>query len=874
MSKNWARKELARLVDEHALDPTLVPTLMEILDQAAGQNPHTLLDEQESANTMTFGPTPTGRNAATTFKRIATLASDPNAPSASLFGRYELLKLIGQGGMGEVYRVRDPHLNRKMVMKVIRADRLGDQGALIRFIEEAQITSQLQHPGIVPVHELGTLGDGRIYFTMKEVRGRTLCDVITEEHEHFADLDETARIWETSFRRLIGIFQRVCEPVAYAHSKKIVHRDLKPSNIMVGDFGEVQIIDWGLAKLLGVDSESVGREELTLDARGLGEESSAVSTERSGSQSFDTGAGNIVGTPAFMAPEQAHGSVDLAVSADVYSLGVILFMLLDGAVPYTGNSPGAIIMQVVEGELRTPGQTLGAPEELQNICLKAMAMNPEDRFSTAAELAEAIAAWRDGSHRRDRARELVREATRLIPQVHALKTEALALCHQANELLDALPGSSPVEEKEAAWLIQDEATFLGREAEAKRGRLIQLLDTALTYVPTLAGAHEHLADIYHAEHVEAEERRDHEEATMAEVFLKAHDHGKYSAYLAGKGRLTLITEPDHARVEIFRYAQRSRRLVPTLGRSLGWAPIHHEQLSMGSYLLTLKAPGRATVKYPVFIDRQGHWDGVPPGQTSSLPIRLPLEDELGSDDIYVPAGCCRIGGQHPRKIWVDAFVIKRHPVTNARYLEFLNDLLEREDWSKVRPFLPREVGSTTPSETPIYIRGDDGRLMIPEDHPEYARWPVQFIDWHSAAAYAEWYAEATALPWRLPMEDEWEKAARGVDGRFFPWGDFLDPTWCRMLHSTSAIPKPAPVREYTDDESPYGVLGMAGNVRDWCADIFPVDADTSLRVYRGGCWFSLSDLCRVESRELKPPEARSAGTGFRLARFAFPQESR
>ncbi len=170
---------------------------------------------------------------------------------ATSTGRYDDLGLLGTGGMGEVRQVLDKDLGRTMAMKILRADLMERPKVVARFIEEAQCSAQLQHPGLVPIHEVGKLPDGRLYFTMAEIRGRTFREVIAEVHAA-----SPGDRWEASaagwtFRGLMDAFSRVCEAVAYAHSRGVVHRDLKPANIMVGDHGAVRVVDWGLAKVMG-----------------------------------------------------------------------------------------------------------------------------------------------------------------------------------------------------------------------------------------------------------------------------------------------------------------------------------------------------------------------------------------------------------------------------------------------------------------------------------------------------------------------------------------------------------------------------------------------------------------------------------------------
>jgi eukaryotic-like serine/threonine-protein kinase len=194
---------------------------------------------------------------------------------------FRLLGELARGGMGVVYRAHDPALNRTVAVKVLQERFRHSPLAATRFVEEAQITAQLQHPGIPPVHQVGTLPDGRPFLAMKLIRGRTLAAALAEDR---ADRGS-----------LIAAFEQVCHAVGYAHDHGVIHRDLKPQNVMVGKFNEVQVMDWGLAKL-----RSATRDRST--------EATAASTfhdPRSGSDEFETGAGSILGTPAYMSPEQA-----------------------------------------------------------------------------------------------------------------------------------------------------------------------------------------------------------------------------------------------------------------------------------------------------------------------------------------------------------------------------------------------------------------------------------------------------------------------------------------------------------------------------------------------------------------------------------------
>ena len=232
-----------------------------------------------------------------------------DTPSIEGLSRYENLGPIGMGGMGEVHRVRDRRLGRRLALKTLHSSALSRPSLVARFFEEAQTTAQLQHPGIVPIHDLGTLPDGRLWFTMKEVTGQTFGEVIAEVHAVSGTRWQPAASGWT-LRRLVDALHQVCEAVGYAHSRGVVHRDLKPDNIMVGSHGEVLVLDWGLAKVLGRPDRAAEEGELA-----------PVQTDRSRDSAHQTQVGEVAGTPAYMPPEQALGKVDqIDARSDVYAL--------------------------------------------------------------------------------------------------------------------------------------------------------------------------------------------------------------------------------------------------------------------------------------------------------------------------------------------------------------------------------------------------------------------------------------------------------------------------------------------------------------------------------------------------------------------------
>jgi serine/threonine-protein kinase len=298
------------------------------------------------------------------------------------------------------------------------------------------------------------------------------------------------------------------------------------------------------------------------------------------------------------------------------------------------------------------------------------------------------------------------------------------------------------------------------------------------------------------------------------------------------------------------------------------------------------------VIYPVLIGRGEHWHGVRPGGFVAHPVRLPRASEIEPDCVYVPAGWFLSGGDPDageslprRRLWVDGLVVQRHPVTNAEYLAFLNALVASGRESEALAACPRvPLGRSNPGEDVLaYERTADGAFRLPgEGAPGELQWPVAFVDWRSAARYAAWRSEQSGKPWRLLNELEWEKAARGVDGRLMPWGDHAEPTWACILGNRPGVPGRVPVDHYPTDMSPYGVRGMAGNVRDWCANAWRHDGplvvdgvvqpdvaaldDPTLRALRGGAWMSASSMCRLAGRFATSPADRFGALGFRLAR--------
>jgi serine/threonine-protein kinase len=359
-------------------------------------------------------------------------------------GRYAIQGEIGRGGMGEVWRAHDPDLGRTLAVKVLRRDHRGQSELERRFRAEAQITGRLQHPGIPPVHEVGTLDDGRPFLAMKLIEGRTLDDLLRDRRTPADELP-----------RFLGIFEQVCQTLAYAHSKGVIHRDLKPANVMVGAFGEVQVMDWGLARARGGASPAPREMARAADTPVPGPGTAPASQE-----------GDVIGTPGYLAPEQARGEVErLDERCDVFGLGAVLCEVLTGAPPFRGPGLMDVLTQAAAGDVADAFGRLdgcGADGELVRLTKVCLAADRGARPAHGGAVAEAVAAYLAGVRERLRQAELARAQAQARAEGERKRRRLTAA------LAAAVLAGVGVAAGAWAWVTGERATRLDREAQLAR----------------------------------------------------------------------------------------------------------------------------------------------------------------------------------------------------------------------------------------------------------------------------------------------------------------------------------------------------------------------------------------------------------------------
>jgi formylglycine-generating enzyme required for sulfatase activity/serine/threonine protein kinase len=807
--------------------------------------------------------------------------------------RYELGRHVADGGMGTILEAIDVDLRRKVAMKVLRGPSspalhpmtpATDSRRVARFVEEAQITGQLDHPGIPPIHELGLDQEGQLFFTMRLVRGEEFGAVIERVHRPGTD-------WTVT--RALGVLLRVCEAMAFAHSKAVIHRDLKPSNIMVGRFGETYVMDWGLAKIMGQDDI----KDIRLKAHPTST-MSLVYSEVRGDGEADTDShlvtmdGDVLGTPCYMSPEQAAGRVnEMGPSSDVYSLGAILYQILTGHPPYLAPGERLTTKQLL-GLIKTraprpvPETNAGVPAELVAVCEKAMARAPEERYHDTLEMADDLRAYIEGRVVKAYENGALAEAKKWVLRnrgtslavalttavvlaglilVIRLESEAKTeldlnsdiyrahyLLAEADRLWPAHP--ERITEMEA-WL--DEAgTLVGKRVDHEQ-RLLEMQAGLARSAGAVSDAPGPLRIVQQRE-------------LLDNVSRLAGDQGQPGVIKRIEGRLAFARTVEEATITgelAARAWDEAIELIADPERSP-----HYQGLRI--------TPQMGLV--PIGQDPHTGFSEFGHPQTGLVPIRdifdeLMLSEQTGLVFVLIPGGSFPMGAEpstperdssHPNvddgassheapvhEVTLDPFLLSKYEMTQAQ-------------WSRIEDHNPA-----------FYRPGNSfGDREFTLQHP------VEMLTWESARRVV------AQLGLSLPTEAQWEYAARGGTRSMWWTGDELmglqgavnlgDATtkangprnWAYQTEIDDGWTTSAPVGQFTPN--PFGLHDVLGNVWEWCEDVlgdyrYPVRAGDGLRdvqqdkfglhVFRGGAYYHLAGALRCAYRFPAPGFPHSYG---------------
>jgi formylglycine-generating enzyme required for sulfatase activity/serine/threonine protein kinase len=841
--------------------------------------------------------------------------------SADSRRRYSIEGELGKGGMGAVLRVEDRTLARPLAMKVIRGQVEETRGVrtppiaprqLQRFLDEARITAQLDHPGIVPVHELGVDAEGRAYFTMKLVQGRTLAEVLRLQ----ASGDP-----EWTRPRVLALIQRVCEAMAFAHERGVIHRDLKPANVMVGDFGEVYVMDWGLARRAAERAE-----DLTLASEDAPAEPDPLQDELT-----RTRAGAVLGTPAYMSPEQASGDIQrMGPHSDVYSIGALLYQLLAGHAPYCepgrDASSTAVILRIVQGPPK-PLDGEGTPADLLAICEKAMRREASERYQDVRALSADLEAFLTGRVVRAYEAGAWPEAKKWIRRNKALATASAA---GIVALVAGLATSSGlyVYARENEHEASQERDRADREAQTAKARTLEvlrlsamskledLISEAKGSWPAVPASVEGYEDWMRRAEALVAELPEHEK-TLTELRSRA---GPVTAGPEGPGAEELVNLEGNRwwSVQLEKLVEALKAfadpeaglLSPGISAEHGWGMPRRLEFARTVEERSLRGPSGS----------QGWTDAVasiadparcPPyaglriqPQLGLLPIgrdpdsglwefaelqtgeparrgaggKLVLGEETGLVLVLLPGGTFRMGAQAKDQAEVNydpLADLDESPVHDVTLAPFFLSKYEMTQGQWLR-FTGRNPSFNAPgTET-----GYSSSLLH----------PVEQVSWLECA-------EVLAhLGLALPTEAQWEYAARA--GTTTPWwsGDeprslagvanladaFAQehggpPTWSYETALNDGFALDAPVGQFRANL--FGLHDVHGNLWEWCRDAHAgyrvparpgdgerEDSSKADRVLRGGAFNYPPTDARSAVRRTSTPDATDFTLGLRPAR--------
>ncbi|MGB0648397.1 MAG: serine/threonine protein kinase, partial [Bradymonadia bacterium] len=481
---------------------------------------------------------------------------------------YELGNEIARGGMGKVIDATDVNLERPVAVKILLSEQSKSNAWQSRFIQEAQVTGQLQHPNIIPVYSLGNTQDGQLYFSMKKVEGITLHDVF--KNLRAEDPATTARF---TMSKLLQTFQMVCMAVAYAHSRAVIHRDIKPSNIMIGEFGEVFLMDWGLAKILEKNPEE-GRRRV----KSVRDETSRMTTRQ----------GEAIGTPGYMSPELALGQLHLVgEQSDVYALGAILYEILTLRRPYAGKDIRTIVQRmlrtaVIPASQRTPGRNI--PEHLEQITSRCLERDQTLRYRSVMDLYRELQGYIESNlGPKDAPRTSTKSTTDMLESYWQTRNDVEDVRRSVNEASEQITPWSRLESKREVWQQQRELERLERELDHLFTSVIHKAKRELSG----AGDTRTLVNqIGSALKVELSETASPSRLIESERLIR--DFQRWPNLELGRSRLAVRTDRPHVQIELAKCEEIDGIMTVRDWQSRGITPGMIDALTPGSYMLRIR----------------------------------------------------------------------------------------------------------------------------------------------------------------------------------------------------------------------------------------------------------------------------------------------
>ena len=777
---------------------------------------------------------------------IEEISTALNGAKQSSIKRFSQIHTIGLGGIGTVMSAYEPHLDRDLAIKMLRPAFRDNRNSINRFIQEARATAHVAHPNIVPVYELGIFEEIGPFFTMKRVEGVTLQHVLKR-------LNENAEryIQKYTLRELLNVFISICHGVAYAHSKNIIHRDLKPGNIMLGDYGEVMVMDWGLVKKADHASKNSEKPYVPLS-----------DTEEDTLKTID---GEVTGTPAFMSPEQACGhNSTVDIQSDIYCLGAVLYTILTRQrSPFPrGLKTREILQLCAEGKIIPPRKRmpkLKIPKELNAITMKAMSLDKSQRYATVLELLHDVRSYLDhypvSAYSDPLHVSLLKACKRrpMIPTTVAAAIITLAIAFgfqlydrnerfnyylkQANENIlsgDMMysRGKSVIKrltELRQTDKIADEnkITELNKQldkfntslnnyynvAEGFLGKIeitgarLKKVNSKLGYIMKNKIYYSLLAGDYQTTKRLIELMRLNRRSESYQMVRQDDTlYKKMNLVYYNEGTIDIETVPSKIQVKLTELPNGkivSDRAEKTEIKLLGMTPIENITVNAGSYLISMQNKLGNIISYPLLVE---------PGNIIHQQIYIPATIPNGM--VYIPAGNYYTGAttQDMRKKYLLGFFIKKYEVTFAEYLRFWTMLRDPNKKQRYRSMLLLDQKSRR-----LAPAWDNDLKLCQQLKPEY---PISGISHEAAEAYCRWISSQRQRPCLLPSAEQWEKAARGVDGRKYIWGNYMQNKNALIPENNLAAKKypfGAPAEKFILDRSIYGVYEMAGNVREYTA---------------------------------------------------------